>query len=91
MPVASLGPIEVSSCQLPETASFETLTDQLFSETCHCPGIGKRDSGRWRGTIHEAAPFLYSHPLAHNHRPEAGNAQPSLAREGVDEVDGWDD
>ena len=28
---------------------------------------------------------------AHDHRPEAGNAQPSLAREGVDEVDGWDD
>jgi len=96
LPVGSLGPIEVASYQfrahgsyqLPETVSFETLIDQSFSKTCHCPGLGKRDSGRWRGTIHEAAPFLYSHPSALGHRPEAGDGQPFLDRKGVSAADG---
>ena len=52
-----------------------------------------RDDSDWRGGGgHQIMkPALFISLPAQNHRPEAGNAQPSLAREGVDEVDGWDD
>ena len=82
LPVASLGPMEVPSSQLPETVSFETLTDQLFSKTCHCPGIGKRDSGRWRASNYKARQF-YIFPPTRPRSPAGGrkcSAFPSQGR-----------